>query len=165
MEDQAPVDLIHLSDGQDVSLILRAVGPPPSRHGPVPAECLVTADFVTARLETHIWPDLLDEWEEALARLGADAQAAAAADRAQAPVAAAFAAVARRRAAAARAVRGAAAAVRTRAARAAAAVVPGQGVRRRRHAQALPLGGADLGRAASAAGAAASIAAALAPGA
>ena len=71
MEDQAPVDLIHLSDGQDVSLILRAVGPPPSRHGPVPAECLVTADFVTARLETHIWPDLLDEWEEALARLGA----------------------------------------------------------------------------------------------
>ncbi|MFE0917107.1 DUF5959 family protein [Streptomyces nigra] len=39
--------------------------------GPIRAECLIRADFVQARLDTHIWPDLLDEWEEALVRLGA----------------------------------------------------------------------------------------------
>ncbi|XHM67419.1 DUF5959 family protein [Streptomyces nigra] len=71
MDEQAPVDLIRLSDGQDVSLVLRAVEPPGVRLGPIRAECLISADFVQARLDTHIWPDLLDEWEEALARLGA----------------------------------------------------------------------------------------------
>ncbi|MFE0400351.1 MULTISPECIES: DUF5959 family protein [Streptomyces] len=71
MDERAPVDLIHLSDGEDVSLVLRAVGPPGVLLGPIRAECLIRADFVQARLDTHIWPDLLDEWEEALARLGA----------------------------------------------------------------------------------------------
>ncbi|WP_225833262.1 DUF5959 family protein [Streptomyces sp. NK08204] len=71
MDEWVPVDLIHLSDGRDVSLVLRAVGPHEARRAHVRAECLVTTDFVNARLETSIWLDHLQEWEEALSRLRA----------------------------------------------------------------------------------------------
>ncbi|MFD1659876.1 DUF5959 family protein [Streptomyces caeni] len=71
MGEWTPVDLIHLSDGQGVSLVLRAVERYEDRHALVRAECLITTDFVNARLKTSIWLDGLEEWEEALRRLGA----------------------------------------------------------------------------------------------
>ncbi|MGD1217064.1 DUF5959 family protein [Streptomyces krungchingensis] len=70
MDEWVPVDLIHLSDGQGVSLVLRAVEPHEPRSARVRAECLITTDFMNARLETNIWLDHLEAWEEALRRLG-----------------------------------------------------------------------------------------------
>lgn len=71
MDDWVPVDLIHLSDGRDVSLVLRAVERHEARRARIPAECLITTDFVNARLKTDIRLDDLEEWEEALRRLSA----------------------------------------------------------------------------------------------
>ncbi|MFF7599585.1 DUF5959 family protein [Streptomyces mirabilis] len=71
MDEWVPVDLIHLSDGQGVSLVLRAVERYEARRARVRAECLISADFMNARLEANIWLDRLEEWEEALRRLSA----------------------------------------------------------------------------------------------
>ncbi|MFD8079292.1 DUF5959 family protein [Streptomyces sp. NPDC059718] len=66
MDEWVPVDLINLSDGRDVSLVLRAVEPHEALRAWVRAECLIATDFLNARLETRIWLDHLEEWEEAL---------------------------------------------------------------------------------------------------
>ncbi|MDX2816535.1 DUF5959 family protein [Streptomyces sp. PA03-5A] len=71
MNEWVPVDLIHLSDGRGVSLVLRAVERHKARRTLVRAECLITTDFMNARLKTNIWLDHLEEWEEALRRLSA----------------------------------------------------------------------------------------------
>jgi hypothetical protein len=71
MDEWVPVDLIHLSDGRGDSLVLRAVERHEDRRALVRAECLITTDFINARLKTHIWLDDLEEWEEALRLLGA----------------------------------------------------------------------------------------------
>lgn len=71
MDEWVPVDLIHLSDGQGVSLVLRVVERHEARHARVRAECLITTDFLTARLATHVSLDHLEEWEEALRCLSA----------------------------------------------------------------------------------------------
>ncbi|MET9682225.1 DUF5959 family protein [Streptomyces coeruleorubidus] len=71
MDEWVPADLIHLSDGRGVSLVLRAVEHHEAGRARVRAECLITTDFVSARLETYIPLDDLEEWEEALRRLSA----------------------------------------------------------------------------------------------
>ncbi|MFF5184011.1 DUF5959 family protein [Streptomyces sp. NPDC000345] len=71
MDERVPVDLIHLSDGRDVSLVLRAVEYHEAPRARVRAECLITTDFVNARLQTDIRLDHLEEWEEALRCLSA----------------------------------------------------------------------------------------------
>ena len=53
MGEWVPVDLIHLSDGRGVSLILRAVERHEARRAQVRAECLITTDFVNACLKTE----------------------------------------------------------------------------------------------------------------
>ncbi|MFF3576118.1 DUF5959 family protein [Streptomyces mirabilis] len=71
MDEWVPVDLIHLSDGRDVSLVLRTVERHEAGRARVRAECQIATDFVKARLETNIWLDHLEEWAEALRRLSA----------------------------------------------------------------------------------------------
>jgi hypothetical protein len=62
MEEQAPIDLIHLTGIEGNSVVVRVTGPPTNLVG----EIIVDTDFVRGSIKTWLAPEDLTEWSGAL---------------------------------------------------------------------------------------------------
>ncbi|MFF8402484.1 DUF5959 family protein [Streptomyces sp. NPDC014846] len=75
------VDLVHLADERGNRCVVRVTGPSrPGSHN-LRADVLVSASWVDARLDVHLFPGDLDLWQAALLELGPGREARIGHDR------------------------------------------------------------------------------------